>query len=517
VAQCPGGKAVLVPARVRRLTPAEYQATVGAVIGNTAAAAVTFPRDSLSDGYANNSDALRVTSVFAHNLWDAAPRLAAAATQALMAAAPCKPMGANNEMCAQQILTAAAARAYRRPASAEEMADLMDAYRTGATGADFSMGLTTAMRVVVQSAELLYHTELGSGPPANGGVRLAPHEIADQLAYLITGGPPDAPLTAAGDELLSADGRAAHAQRLLATAPARGALGSFAAQWLEISGVATPAAGDADSALRDPKLFPGWAGMRDRALAETQAFFSRAVLDENATLETLFTADWTVAADPKDTTMANFYGAKAPDPTGKMQLPAGKRAGLLTHAAVLASRAHVLDSAPVQRGGTVALRLMCQEIPPPPPTLNVTLPQPDPSRTTRQVFAAHSSNPACLACHSKIDPLGFAFENFDPIGKWRDKDNNQLVDASGTITGTDVDGPFAGAVDFVQKLGKSRQARQCFAEQWYEYASGYAVSDAAACGVRAAASDFIGGKGTVRDLIAQFVRSDSFIWRAPAL
>jgi hypothetical protein len=160
---------------------------------------------------------------------------------------------------------------------------------------------------------------------------------------------------------------------------------------------------------------------------------------------------------------------------------------------------------------------MCMTIPPPPPTLNITVPPPDPTRTTREVFASHSSNPACVGCHSKLDPLGFGFENFDNIGKYRTLDNKKPVDATGSISGSDVDGAFNGPVELVQRLGKSQQARECFTQHWYQYSFGQTFSENVSCGVRGAASDFIAGKGSVRDLVTQFVRSDMFISRSTAL
>ena len=490
-----------LPARVRRQMPAEYRATVSAALGTDAWPSIAFPNDSRSDGYLNRAAELRVTAALAQNLWDGVPAVATQAAAKLMSAPPCQPNGtsaSDDDACATKLLTSFVTAAYRRAPAPDEMADLLTAFHAGKDGADFTAGLTTALEVVLQSAGILYRTELGTDG-AGATTRMTGTEIADELAYLVTGGPPDATLSAAAaaGTLDTADGRAQHLGRLLATPAARGPVGAFAAQWLEIV--------DLPAAVRDPATFPAWGQLRGSELAGTQAFFTRAVLDEKADLATLFSANWTTA----DAMLAPLYGGTA----GDRMVPGNPHAGVLTEASVLAAHAQNVDSSPIQRGHMVRVRLLCQSIPPPPATLVINPPKPDPTRTTRERFAAHIDSPDCRSCHALMDPIGYGLENFDAVGAYRATDNGKPVDASGTLVGSDVDGPFDGPVELGAKLAQSQVARDCFARHWLSYASARAVDDATWASLKGGVSSFTAGSASVIDLMTAFVRSEAFVVR----
>src|SRR6185436_7298218 len=120
---------------------------------------------------------------------------------------------------------------------------------------------------------------------------------------------------------------------------------------------------------------------------------------------------------------------------------------VLTQASFLAAKAGPDQSSPIHRGVFVRQQLFCQPLPPPPPEANAMPPQLDPKMTTKERFAAHRADPACATCHNLIDSLGFGFENYDAMGVWRTSENGKPVDAAGELVGTDVDGPFTGAVE----------------------------------------------------------------------
>jgi hypothetical protein len=484
---------------VRRLTPAEYQTTVTSAIGTAQTDAIKFPNDSRSDGYLNRSDELRVTSALTQALWDGARSIAEQASSKLVSNASCKPNGINDDDCAKQILTSIATRAYRRAPDADDLGDLMNVFHLGRDGADFAAGITAALEVILQSAGMLYRTELGNDGQPGPTTTLTQHEIADELAYLSTAGPPDQQLGAAADagELASADAREQHLKRLFATPAARGPLGDFAAQWLEIV--------DLGTTTRDAQAFPNWDDLRDREIAGARGFFAQAVLDDSADLATLFTASWTVG----DAALATFYGASM----GSRITPSHPHSGILTEASVLAAHAQNIDSSPIQRGHLVRVRLLCQTIPPPPPTLIITPPKPDPTRTTRARFSEHDTNPTCQTCHSMMDPIGDGLENFDAVGAYRSTDNGKPVDASGALTGTDVDGDFNGPIELGKRLAQSQAARECFAKQWLSYATARAVDDVTWNALKTDADGFVSGRASITQLMTSFVRSPAFVVR----
>jgi hypothetical protein len=490
--------------RIRRTTPLEYQKTVAALVASDAPA-VSFPVDSFSNGYDNKADQLRVTELLAQNLWNSVPEIASRAAQALADAASCAGASDAGESCARELLEPFVARAYRRPASEEELEELMTVFRTGFTGGTFMEGLTLALTVVFQSPDFVYHTELGEAGASGAAVSMTAYETAAALSYLATGGPPDAELTglAASGEILSADVRAAQAARLFSTDDASDTLGIFAAQWLE--------AGKLDLEMRDDDEFPEWPELLELAKNEMQDFFTEAVVTDGADFGTLLTANWTVA----DGALAEFYGGTM-GANGRLTLPAGERSGLLTQVAVVGAHSTQVDSSPVQRGHFVRVRLLCQSLPPPPTNIVVMPPPRDPSLTSRERWAATTSTDTCWGCHYNMDPIGYGFENFDAIGRYRSMDAGKPVNAASELTDTDVDGPFDGPVELGQKLAQSSLARECFASHWLEWALGVSPSESARAALAQAAKGFIDGQSSVRDLMVATVRSDRFVLRSTA-
>jgi Protein of unknown function (DUF1588)/Protein of unknown function (DUF1592)/Protein of unknown function (DUF1595)/Protein of unknown function (DUF1585)/Protein of unknown function (DUF1587) len=483
----------LLPARVRRLQAGEYRNTLAALTNTTPA--LEFPTDPAPNGYGTRADALRVNAPLVELLWRETPALAATTTQALLASPPCRP--ADGEACARTILSSFGARAYRRPLSDDELGDLLEVFGVGATGADFASGLGLALEVVFQSSSMLFHTELGAGG-------LTPHETAELLSYLLTGAPPDAELRALADlGPIGGAAREAQAQRLLATPAARVVLGDFAAQWLHVDQLASTV----------KQAFPQWATLRSSALDETRTFVATAVL-EGEPLRTLFTADWTTTSDP---TLAAHYGATALAP-GRWTLPAA-RAGVLSHASVMAKLALGSESAPVQRGRLVRTRLMCQfKRFAPPADLKITLPPLDANATTRERFAAHSSNATCQGCHRYLDPIGFGFEHFDAIGGYREVENGKPIDASGALIETDADGTFTGVRGLGELLASSAQARDCFAQNWFEYSMGQPLDEVglpALCSLRDVTRSFTSSEQPMKSALLEIIRSDLFTARTP--
>ncbi|HXK20500.1 MAG TPA: DUF1588 domain-containing protein [Polyangiaceae bacterium] len=454
----------IIPVRVRRLSKNEFAQSLQALLGAAPVVSVDFPVDPLSGGYDTNANDLRVTSLLANTLFDAVPALAA---QAVATMAPC-----DASACASQLLGDFAERAYRRAPSAQELSEIVGVYTAARAASDAKTALTRAVSVILQSPDFLYATELGAPDATGKVVQLLPHELATQLAFLVTGLAPDAELSAAAASgmLSSRDGREAQARRLLKTAGARAVWSTFATQWFELAEI--------DKLEKDVTAFPDWKAVRPKLVSDAQTFLTGHVLDQNATFTELLNA------------------------------------GLLTQQAFLARHAQSLDDSPVQRGHFVRSRMLCQDIPPPPPTLKVTLPPPDPTLTTRERIVAHTASETCQGCHALMNPIGFAFEGFDAMGRPRSMDNGKPVDTSGELTGSDVDGTFHGPEELASKLAQSASARECFARQWFQFASGMPLAtDSARAAVAKEAAPFIHGSQSVADLTISLLGSDIFSTR----
>jgi hypothetical protein len=158
-------------------------------------------------------------------------------------------------------------------------------------------------------------------------------------------------------------------------------------------------------------------------------------------------------------------------------------------------------------------QLLCQILQPPPPDLMVEAPEVDPTATTREQFAEHSTNPACSGCHQLMDPIGFGFEHYDGIGKWRDLDHGIEVDASGELVQTDIDGEFDGAVELAQKLAQSEQVRECVATQWFRFGYGRAEQPEDACNLERVQTAFATANYDIKELLVALTQTDAFMYR----
>jgi hypothetical protein len=161
-------------------------------------------------------------------------------------------------------------------------------------------------------------------------------------------------------------------------------------------------------------------------------------------------------------------------------------------------------------------RILCDPLPPPPPNVDTTPPDPDPNLTTRERFAIHSASSECAMCHRRIDGIGFGFETYDALGRYRAEENGIPIDASGSIFGArdeSLSAPFNGAIELTTRLARSDQVRDCIATQWYRYAFGRIESEADTCSVRQAKSRFASEGGNLRELLVGLTLTDAFRYR----
>jgi hypothetical protein len=510
----------LLPSRVRRLTNAEYDLSVGALLGTTMAPSVrfSFPPDA-RHGPANSpagaaftvNDAQRVDPVLADKLDAAAQALVAEArgNGKLSQLAPCSNPSAGEE-CAKTFLRSFGAKAYRRALSDEEVnalaAGQTSPYHVGADGYTFEEGIDLLARVLLQSAGFLYITELGEGG-ASATVRLTPNEIATQLSYLLTAGPPDDVLLEqmAKGALATPEGREAQARRLLATPAGRSRFVRVIREWLGIDEVARR-----DKAAN---VYPDFASVSQAMEAESQAFIDEVLNRSTGTFTELLTADWTIADAP----LAQLYGVRSAGAGQRTSLASVKRRGILNQGAFLSVFATNNGSHPVFRGVALMRRIACIKTPDPGALgIVVSFPAADPTKTTRERFAVHTANAECANCHTSIDAFGFAMENFDGMGKLRTTENGRSVDTSVTISGSDVDGTYADSTDLLGALARSDGVKTCLARQIFRSSaarSDGSVADAENAFVELWKKLPAAQQDRLVDVLIAFVKSPSFIER----
>jgi hypothetical protein len=250
--------------------------------------------------------------------------------------------------------------------------------------------------------------------------------------------------------------------------PKAGALvANFAGQWLQLRNV--------QSVTPDPALFPRFnEELRAAMVRETELFFEHMVRDDRNVMEFL-TADYTFVNEP----LARHYGFKqniAGNEFQRVSLKGSGRAGVLTHASVLALTSNPTRTSPVKRGKWVLETLLAQRPPPPPPDVPPLAESKEAvaSASLRERFEQHRADPLCASCHAQMDPIGFSLENFDAIGAWRDKDGAFAVDVSGKLPGGKE---FSGATGLKHVLVSERKEQflRCLAEKMLTYALGRGI------------------------------------------
>lgn len=416
---------------------------------------------------------------------------------------------------AQRILRTFLRKAYRRPVEDADIDRLMALYdRSADRGDPFEERLKLVLRAVLVSPNFLFKVERRNEKP--GIHALGQHELAVRLSYFLWSTMPDEELAALADRGVLLDSKllAAQVERMLDDPRARTFTTTFIGQWL----------GTQDLGGR---LFP--------MLTELQAYYNPGVaadlraepvllfeniLNENGSLMELLTSNYTFLTQR----MARYYQLEAKFPEirdnqfHKVQWPDNRRAGLTGMASIMAMTSHYRQTSPVLRGAWVLETLLGTQIPPPPP--NVPLLEPvkckencaDNARTAvgmRQRVLAHRANPACSACHNLMDPIGFALENFDWTGRWRDKEfDGSEIDSNGTLpSGESFNGPEELRQTLVAK--KDEFLRHLTAKM-LGYALGRTLQDGDSCTVQGMADTLEKENHRGRTLIREIVLSIPF-------
>jgi hypothetical protein len=220
---------------------------------------------------------------------------------------------------------------------------------------------------------------------------------------------------------------------------------------------------------KDSNVYRDFDALKQPFERESSEFIAEVMLSSTGTVSELLGAEYTYSSAALEGPLAEFYGASA----GTGRIPLAKRRGILNQGAFLSVFAHAHESAPVLRGVTVGKRIACLPIGSP-TELNIVVvpPMPDPSKTTRERFDVHSQDARCRGCHDIIDPLGFAFELYDGMGKFRTNDGPPVDSRVSIALGTDFDGDYADSDALAVALGESAQVRECFARHLFRASIG---------------------------------------------
>jgi hypothetical protein len=484
---------------MRRLTHREYANAVRDLLGPSATLGQAFAPDQqreMFDTMANQA----VSGLLADQYLDTATSLAEGVTDA-RALLGCDPGTAT---CVQGFIKKFGRRAYRRPVTDAEQKSLTALYDTTRAAADANTGVQAVVAAVLASPNFLFRPEFGAGSASLNGVKSTPFEVAARLSFLLWASLPDDVLldAAANNTLSSKEQIASQARRMLDDARAKTGVLAFYEQWFGLGRLATT--------TKDNATYPTFNdSLRSAMGEETRRFIQDVLFEGDAKLSTMLTASYSFV----NSDLAKLYGVKGPSDAqtfSKVNLDPEERSGVLTQASIMATYAAADESSPVKRGKWVRTRMLCQDLPDPPPGIP-SLPAPKQGMSTRERFAQHTADAKCAGCHKLIDGLGFGLERYDGIGALRSLDHGVTIDSRGEITSTsDADGEYDGAPQLASILAESEHVRDCVPVQWFRYAAGRRETADDACALAAMQETFKAQDGDLEQLLMAFVQSDAF-------
>jgi hypothetical protein len=379
----------------------------------------------------------------------------------------CHPAAPAEELpCAEKIIANLAHHAYRRPVAADDLPELVALYRQGAEGGGFEAGVRLALQKILVSPDFIFRSELDPESAAAGSVhRVSDVELASRLSFFLWSSVPDDELLAIAErgELNNPAVLERQVRRMLADPRSRALVQNFAGQWLFLRNIAR--------IQPDPAVFPSFDENLRQALGEETELLIESSLHEDRSVGDLLDTDYTFV----NQRLAEHYGMPGiyGNEFRRVAIKDPNRRGLLGQASILAVTSYPNRTAPTIRGKWVLEQLL--GTPPPPPPPNVPSLKEDASAkamTMRQRMEQHRANPSCAVCHRIMDPLGFALENFDGLGRWRDSaaPGTGPIDASGLLPdGTEFNGP-AGLREVL--LGRRDLFVETFTERLLTYALG---------------------------------------------
>ncbi len=502
------------PAGLRRLTRNEYNRTIRDLfqINFDAGSAAGLPEDANVDGYDNLSVTLTISTALMEKYFTAAEKVIEHLfsgppqnRRMVFTVMPGKDL--NERDAARKIITAVSRRAFRRLPTAGDIDRLLGFYdRAVAGGGNFEAGVRAMLKPMLVSPQFLFRIE--NDRKANGeerGVNVDDFELATRLSYFLWSSMPDDALFAVAEQHKLSDPAVLEAQvkRMLADRKAHAFTESFAVQWLQLKKLRT--------ARPSQEFFPTFNNrLKDAMYQEAVMFFDKLREEDRSVLD-LLDADYTFVND----VLAQHYGIEGVQGSQMRRVslkPEHHRGGLLGMAATLTMTSHTFRTSPTQRGKYI-LEVVFGTPPPPPPPNAGMIKDEKPGKkkdvtTFREQLAQHATQASCAGCHRKIDPLGFALDNFNAIGSWRESTKEQPLDVSGVLpTGEKING-----VADLKKVLKERQAEftRNLGEQMLIYALGRELDHYDECTIREVAAAAQKSEHRLSSLVLGIVKSTPF-------
>ena len=506
------------PYCVRRLNNREYANTIRDLLYLSADwnAAADFPADERGDGFDTNSDTLTLSPVLVEHYLDAAEKSVgyafnlnakdirrdntlASRSKLNAPSAKFKEDFADRQAKVRLNIEVFAPRAYRRPVSKEEIDGLMHFAALSFThdGESFDKATGLAIRAALMSPEFLFRLERNPDPNGAGKVfEITEFQLAARLSYFLWSSMPDDELFECAKAAKLRENLPAQVARMLKDPKANSLTKDFLGQWLEIRSLGqTPNC--------PPELLAAMLG-------ETEHFFNYIIQEDRSIIDFL-DADYTFVNEK----LAEHYGI--PDVTGdefqRVEIDPELRGGIFTQASFLTLTSKPLGTSrrtsPVNRGKWILENIFNQKLPPPPP--NVPSLAIDDGHeltgTVRQVFEQHRADPKCAECHARMDPYGFALENYDGFGAWRNQDNHIEVDASGEINGQ----PFKTPREFRTILASRREEfRRAFVQKLLSYSLGRGIQSYDRPAIDSICAAVAGDENRFSSVILNIVKSYPF-------
>jgi hypothetical protein len=509
--QLPDG--VPTSGRVSRLSYEEYDRALKELLHLPVEESLNFPAEQSSlgayVGYADLRVGERLFTEFQRSAAALAERVVGS-PEAYAAVVGCDPTAAG---CRDQFVDGFGLRAFRRPLTSAEQARYRAIFERGAelvaSGDAFRDGVQLVLEAMLQSPKLLYRIETGDGTSDALGARLSGFEVAARLSFMLAGGTPDAELLAAARDgaLSTPEGIAAQARRLVATPAFEERALAFHERWMQLD--------ELGSLAKDTTAFPNFSPELVSSMRSEAVRFVKAVtLEGSGTVSALLSSRFGFV----DQRLAALYGLPGSFGSELVRVdhaPESARLGLFTQAAFLAGHnSSSSGTSPILRGVFLLRRVACSNIPDPPAGAQMQEPTTDPATeilTTRDYVTWKTSLPACAGCHhGLINPAGFAFEQFDGLGQWRDNDRGAPIDTSGTLRLATKDLAFRDASELLEALSQEPQVQVCYAKNWLQFAYGRREEQADLRTLGLATQKLQTGSFSIRDLAVALTERPAF-------
>lgn len=465
--------------QLKLLTRSEYQRSIEDLLGVDFDAASGLSEDAKVGLFTNNTHHAVSPASYSNALLVAEEVAQWSAARDFDPALSC---ASYDSACADRFVAKVAPRIMRRPLEAAEVGTYTAMARGDHSGGDVKAGLTMALEALLASPQFLYRHELGSANPDNPALdadafELSSYEMATFLAYTFTGSTPDAALLAAAarDELRDPSQILAQATRL--AGQAQPVMNAFVGSWLGTQDLAV--------AAKDEEVWPGFTALVPHMQAEINATFGHIMLDPAQSFADLYGGNFTFL----NQTLAEHYGVPGVSGDALRKVATSDRGGVLVGGAFMARWGEAVESSPILRSVRVRRRLLCQDQPDPPAGTFEAREQKlaemseflqDPETTNRMKYHRLTEDAPCTNCHLQyINPLGFGMEDFDTVGRVRERDlNGNPIDASGELYAplrySDIDQmlSFTGAKELGGVLANLESAQACLPKQMFRYVTG---------------------------------------------